>query len=282
MSGPRLYDAAMPPTPEKTRVGFLGPRGTFAEEALLTQPDLAAAEAVPFRDVPHVINAVEHGEVDVGIVPIENSIEGSIPVTLDTLAFDTDLLVQREVDLPISLNLCARPGTQARRHHDRRVAPEPARPDPGLAGQEPARRGPGRRQLHRRGRAAGGEVEAHGDGVDRHRPGREARRARDPRPRHRGPPGEPHPLRDRRPRHPGADGPRQDVGRVLPAPGPSGLAARDPPGVRGAGDQPHQARVAARRSRAWATTASSSTSKAISTTRSSPTASATSRRSRPR
>ncbi len=104
----------MPPmaTLPRTRVGFLGPHGTFAEEALLTQPDLAAGEAVPFRDVPHVINAVEHGEVDLGIVPIENSIEGSIPVTLDTLAFDTELLVQREVDLPVSLNLCARPGTK--------------------------------------------------------------------------------------------------------------------------------------------------------------------------
>ena len=42
-----------------TRVGFLGPPGTFTEEALLTQPDLAAGEAVPFRDVPHVIAAVE-------------------------------------------------------------------------------------------------------------------------------------------------------------------------------------------------------------------------------
>ncbi len=102
----------MTPKPGKTRVGFLGPRGTFAEEALLTQPDLAAGETVPFRDVPHVINAVERGEVDLGIVPIENSIEGSIPVTLDTLAFDTELLVQREVDLPISLNLSARPGTR--------------------------------------------------------------------------------------------------------------------------------------------------------------------------
>jgi prephenate dehydratase len=95
-----------------TRVGFLGPHGTFAEEALLTQPDLAAGDAVPFRDVPHVITAVERGEVDVGIVPIENSIEGSISVTLDTLAFDTDLLVQREVDLPVSLNLCAPKGTK--------------------------------------------------------------------------------------------------------------------------------------------------------------------------
>src|SRR6187401_2200658 len=97
-----------------TRVGFLGPHGTFAEEALLTQPDLAAGEAVPFRDVPHVITAVERGEVDVGLVPIENSIEGSITVTLDTLAFDTELLVQREVDLPVSLHLCAPKGTKLR------------------------------------------------------------------------------------------------------------------------------------------------------------------------
>ena len=95
-----------------SRVGFLGPHGTFAEEALLSQPDLAAGTAVPFRDVPHVITAVERGDVDLGVVPIENSIEGSVTVTLDTLAFDTELLVQREVDLPVALQLCARPGTR--------------------------------------------------------------------------------------------------------------------------------------------------------------------------
>src|SRR5262245_9007741 len=54
----RRYDAPV------TRVGYLGPHGTFAEEALLTQPDLAAAESVPLRSVPHVINAVEQGDVD--------------------------------------------------------------------------------------------------------------------------------------------------------------------------------------------------------------------------
>jgi prephenate dehydratase len=94
------------------RVGFLGPHGTFAEEALLTQADLAAGEQVPLRTVPQVITAVESGDVDVGLVPLENSIEGTVTVTLDTLAFDTDLLIQREVDLPISLHLCARPGTK--------------------------------------------------------------------------------------------------------------------------------------------------------------------------
>ncbi len=94
------------------RVGFLGPHGTFAEEALLTQSDLAAGEQIPFRTVPQVITAVERSEVDIGLVPLENSIEGTVAVTLDTLAFDTDLLIQREVDLPISLHLCVRPGTR--------------------------------------------------------------------------------------------------------------------------------------------------------------------------
>ncbi len=94
-----------------TRVGYLGPPGTFAEEALRTQPDLVAADPVPLADVPQVLTAVERHEVDVGLVPIENSIEGTVTVTLDTLAFDTDLLIRREIDLPVSLHLCAKPGT---------------------------------------------------------------------------------------------------------------------------------------------------------------------------
>jgi len=93
------------------RVGYLGPRGTFAEEALVSQADLAALEAVPMRSVPQVITAVEAGEVDLGLVPLENSIEGSVTATLDTLAFGTDLLIQREVDLPVSLSLGVKPGT---------------------------------------------------------------------------------------------------------------------------------------------------------------------------
>jgi len=103
------YDAAVS-APD--RVSFLGPHGTYAEEALRTQADLAAAALVPERTVAHVINAVEAGTSDVGLVPIENSIEGSVTVTLDTLAFDSDLLIQREVDLPVSLHLCAPKGTR--------------------------------------------------------------------------------------------------------------------------------------------------------------------------
>jgi len=97
-----------------TRVSFFGPHGTFTEEALLTQSDLAAQELVAQRTVPEVIASVERGDAELGVVPIENSIEGSVAVTLDTLAFESELLVQREIDLPISLNLCAKPGTKLR------------------------------------------------------------------------------------------------------------------------------------------------------------------------
>ncbi|MBV8952037.1 MAG: prephenate dehydratase [Actinobacteria bacterium] len=94
------------------RVAYFGPRGTFTEEAVLTQPDLADEDLVPLATVPQVMAAVEDGDADVGVVPIENMIEGSVSVTLDTLAFDRDLLIQREIDLPIVLHLCARPQTR--------------------------------------------------------------------------------------------------------------------------------------------------------------------------
>ena len=93
------------------RVAFFGPYGTFTEQALRTQADLAAAEAVPLRTVPDVLDAVSAGQVDVGLVPIENSIEGMVNFTLDALAFDHDLLITREIVLDIEHCLMARPGT---------------------------------------------------------------------------------------------------------------------------------------------------------------------------
>lgn len=93
------------------RVGFFGPFGTFTEQALRTQADLDAAEALPFPTVPDVLDAVAAGEVDCGVVPIENSIEGVVNFTQDALAFDHDLLITREVVLDIELCLVAKPGT---------------------------------------------------------------------------------------------------------------------------------------------------------------------------
>ena len=59
-----------------------------------------------------VIEAVSSGEVDLGFLPIENSIEGTVSATLDSLVFEVDLLIQREVVLDVHLNLVAPPGTQ--------------------------------------------------------------------------------------------------------------------------------------------------------------------------
>ena len=94
------------------RIGFLGPFGTFTDQAARTQHDLAAGELVPFRTVPDVLDAVESGEVDLGFVPIENSIEGTVNLTQDALVFEHELYIQREVVLDIRHFLLALPGTK--------------------------------------------------------------------------------------------------------------------------------------------------------------------------
>ena len=93
-----------------TRVAFLGPPGTFTEEAMLTQPDLAAAELVPMRSMPDVLEATERGAVDLGFVALENSIDGTVNESLDGLVFENSLLIQREVVIGVHLNLLVPPG----------------------------------------------------------------------------------------------------------------------------------------------------------------------------
>jgi prephenate dehydratase len=93
------------------RVGFLGPAGTFTEQALLTQLDLAAGELVDLPTIPDVLRAVEAGVVDIGFVPIENAIDGTVVIAQDALVFTHDLLIQREVVLDVEQCLLARAGT---------------------------------------------------------------------------------------------------------------------------------------------------------------------------
>lgn len=109
-----MNDQVQPSSPSavahRPRLGLLGPRGTFAEQALLTQPDLADHELVRYATMADVLRATEDGEVELGFVAIENSIEGTVNVTSDTLAFDVDLLIQREIVIPIQQHLMAPPG----------------------------------------------------------------------------------------------------------------------------------------------------------------------------
>ena len=101
-------------TPASTHrsLGYLGPAGTFTEEALVTRTDLAGMRRQPFNSMLQVLKSVESGEVDVGFVPIENMIEGAVTTSIDTLAFGTGLLIQDEVIMDVRLTLMALPGTE--------------------------------------------------------------------------------------------------------------------------------------------------------------------------
>jgi prephenate dehydratase len=92
-------------------VAFLGPNGTFTEEALLSQEDYAAASLVACPTIGDVLDAVRRGTADLGFVPIENAIDGVVRDTLDALIFDVDLLIHREVVLDVRLHLMAPHGT---------------------------------------------------------------------------------------------------------------------------------------------------------------------------
>jgi len=70
----------------RARVGYLGPAGTFSEEALLASARADAVEPVALASIYDAVTAVREGEVAWSIVPIENSLEGSVSVTLDLLA----------------------------------------------------------------------------------------------------------------------------------------------------------------------------------------------------
>ncbi|MFT5531460.1 MAG: prephenate dehydratase [Candidatus Poriferisodalaceae bacterium] len=94
-----------------TKVGYLGPAGTFTEQALLSQGDLAGAQRTPVGSIPDTLHALVSGELDLAFVPIENGIEGAVNVTQDTLTFDIDVIIQREIVLDIQFNLLALPGT---------------------------------------------------------------------------------------------------------------------------------------------------------------------------
>jgi prephenate dehydratase len=83
------------------RVGYLGPAGTYSEEALrASAPN--GIEEVPYPTIYDTVMAVEEGAVARAVVPIENALEGAVAVTLDTLALDaTDLRIVAEVVHPI-------------------------------------------------------------------------------------------------------------------------------------------------------------------------------------
>lgn len=90
------------------RAGYLGPEGTFTEEALLGSVDGDAVTPVALQTVRDAVMAVQEGAVEWALVPIENSIEGSVTITLDTLVTDAiDVRIVGEVVLPVRHYLIA-------------------------------------------------------------------------------------------------------------------------------------------------------------------------------
>ena len=103
--------------PADEQYAYLGPAGTFTEAALIAYLDSAdgpgreAVTAVSHPTVPSALDAVRDGTAVAAMVPLENSVGGSVPTTIDELAVGRPLVIHREVHLPVAFALLARPGT---------------------------------------------------------------------------------------------------------------------------------------------------------------------------
>src|SRR5207302_128668 len=93
------------------RYAFLGPRGTFCEAALRSLPAAERAEHLACVSVADALDAVRRGDAGGAVVPLENSVEGSVAETLDELAGGEPLQIVREVLMPVPFALMVRPGT---------------------------------------------------------------------------------------------------------------------------------------------------------------------------
>lgn len=114
-------------------IGFLGPRGTFTEaaarqyvaalragfatETRRASETLREEELRPYDDIPRLLAAVANAEIGTAIVPVENSIEGTVNVTIDMLIHEVDVPVIGEVVLPIRHNLLLRTGYEKNAVH---------------------------------------------------------------------------------------------------------------------------------------------------------------------
>jgi prephenate dehydratase len=103
------------------KIAYLGPEGTFTEEALISFIESAKKSKygnsrtwiddilkVPMQTISDVIKSVDKGEVQEGIVPMENSIEGSVNITQDVLTFESESKITGEIIMPINHYLIAK------------------------------------------------------------------------------------------------------------------------------------------------------------------------------
>lgn len=95
------------------KISYLGPEGTFTQEALLKYAgSLNDIILIPLPTIVDVIKSIDRGEADEGVVPMENSLEGSVHITQDILTFESEAKIIRELTLPIKHNLIVKKGVK--------------------------------------------------------------------------------------------------------------------------------------------------------------------------
>ena len=92
------------------RVAYLGPQGTYSEQAAIDYDP--QSDRVAYHSIPLVVGAAGKGEVEEAIVPIENSLEGTVTFTVDLLIHESDLKIRSEVVVPIHHYLLTEPETR--------------------------------------------------------------------------------------------------------------------------------------------------------------------------
>lgn len=94
------------------KIGYLGPKGTFAYDAAIAYTNGATCELIEFPEISELIYGVDSGKVDKALVPIENALEGTVNITADMLVHEVNVKISGEVVLPIRHYLLARPGIE--------------------------------------------------------------------------------------------------------------------------------------------------------------------------
>ena len=92
-------------------IAYLGPPGTFTEQATRVLTADFQAELVPYETVPRALAALRSGDVLAAGVPVENSVEGSVPVTMDSLVSGDPLIAVGEAMVPVQFDVLVRAGT---------------------------------------------------------------------------------------------------------------------------------------------------------------------------
>jgi prephenate dehydratase len=91
------------------KIGFLGPEGTFSEEAsLIYKKSIGKATFIPYATIHELLIDVDKGKIDEGITPIENSAEGTLGLVIDALVNEVNLKIKQEIVLPIRQYLMAK------------------------------------------------------------------------------------------------------------------------------------------------------------------------------